>query len=146
MIPLDPHILSLFLSTSPSSPSQAPALRVFLLGTRGSDKTTHGKWLAEKLGVFHIQFRECLQELILGKTQARVPYSDEVEPPEEPLEDLEALLLQAQGGAAVPSMDEEEKHSGKDSPEEAPAAEVKDMILSHITVVMVQYFSLFPRD
>ncbi|XP_021456393.2 adenylate kinase 9 isoform X1 [Oncorhynchus mykiss] len=102
---------------------QAPALRVFLLGTRGSDKTTHGKWLAEKLGVFHIQFRECLQELILGKTQARVPYSDEVEPPEEPLEDLEALLLQAQGGAAVPSMDEEEKHSGKDSPEEAPAAE-----------------------
>uniref|UniRef100_A0A8C7P6I5 Adenylate kinase 9 n=1 Tax=Oncorhynchus mykiss TaxID=8022 RepID=A0A8C7P6I5_ONCMY len=97
---------------------QAPALRVFLLGTRGSDKTTHGKWLAEKLGVFHIQFRECLQELILGKTQARVPYSDEVEPPEEPLEDLEALLLQAQGGAAVPSMDEEEKHSGKDSPEE----------------------------
>uniref|UniRef100_A0A673XQZ8 Adenylate kinase 9 n=1 Tax=Salmo trutta TaxID=8032 RepID=A0A673XQZ8_SALTR len=86
---------------------QAPALRVFLLGTRGSDKTTHGKWLAEQLGVFHIQFRECLQELILGKTQARVPYSDEVEPPEEPPEDLEALLLQAQGGE-VGLSDEEE--------------------------------------
>ncbi|CAB1340054.1 unnamed protein product [Coregonus sp. 'balchen'] len=106
---------------------QAPALRVFLLGTRGSDKTTHGKWLAEQLGVFHIQFRECLQELILGKTQARVPYSDEVEPPEDPPEDLEALLLQAQGGggagAAVPSTDKEEKNSRKDSPEEAPASE-----------------------
>uniref|UniRef100_A0A4W5PEI0 Adenylate kinase 9 n=1 Tax=Hucho hucho TaxID=62062 RepID=A0A4W5PEI0_9TELE len=111
---------------------QAPALRVFLLGTRGSDKTTHGKWLAEQLGVFHIQFRECLQELILGKTQARVPYSDEVDPPEEPPEDLEALLLQAQGGAAVPSTDEEEKHSGKDSPEEVGLSDEEEAIKSYL--------------
>ncbi|KAI4890937.1 hypothetical protein NFI96_033193 [Prochilodus magdalenae] len=71
-----------------------PALRIFQLGVRGSGKTTHGRWLAQQLGLFHVQFRERLQELILAKTQSRVPYADEVEPPEEPSEELQALLQQ----------------------------------------------------
>ncbi|KAK3516708.1 hypothetical protein QTP70_022501 [Hemibagrus guttatus] len=69
-----------------------PALRIVLLGVRGSGKTTHGHWLAQQLGLFHIQFRERLQELILAKTQIRVPYADEAEPPEEPPEELQSLL------------------------------------------------------
>lgn len=72
--------------------SKPPALRIFLLGVRGSGKTTHGHWLAEQLGLFHFQFRERLQELILAKTQTRVLYADEVEAPEEPPEELKSLL------------------------------------------------------
>lgn len=74
------------------SSSQPPALRIFLLGVRGSGKTTHGHWLAQQLGLFHLQFRERLQELILAKTRTRVPYADEVEPPEEPPSELQSLL------------------------------------------------------
>ncbi|XP_046877163.1 adenylate kinase 9 isoform X1 [Hypomesus transpacificus] len=103
---------------------QPPALRIFLLGTRGSGKTTHGKWLAEKLGIFYIQFRERLQELILAKTQTRVPYSDEVEPPEEPPEELAGLLEQAEG-RAPPSEDEEDTDTSdrRGIPHEEPAGE-----------------------
>ncbi|TRY98900.1 hypothetical protein DNTS_026558 [Danionella cerebrum] len=71
---------------------QPPAMRIFVLGVRGSGKTTHGKWLAEQLGVFHIQFRERLQELIVRKTQRRVSPADDTEPPEEPSEELQGLL------------------------------------------------------
>ncbi|KAM9443969.1 adenylate kinase 9-like [Clarias gariepinus] len=69
-----------------------PALRMFLLGVRGSGKTTYGQWLAQHLGLFHVQFRERLQELILAKTQTRIPYADEAEPPEEPSSELQSLL------------------------------------------------------
>ncbi|KAL0967755.1 hypothetical protein UPYG_G00256470 [Umbra pygmaea] len=98
---------------------QPPALRIFLLGTRGSGKTTQGKWLAEQLGLFYIQFRERLQELILGKTQARVPYADEVEAPEEPPEDLKTLLQASETlGGTVPNTDYEGKPSGENIPAE----------------------------
>ncbi|MBN3311086.1 KAD9 kinase, partial [Amia calva] len=71
---------------------KAPPLRVFLLGARGSGKTTHGRSLANKLGIFHIQFRERLQEMIIRKTKGKIPFADEAEPEEEAPEDLEALL------------------------------------------------------
>ncbi|XP_041832401.1 adenylate kinase 9 isoform X1 [Melanotaenia boesemani] len=58
-------------------PLKPPALRIFLLGNRGSGKTTHGAWLAQQLGLFHIQFRELLQMLIMAKTKKQVPYADE---------------------------------------------------------------------
>ncbi|KAM6954065.1 adenylate kinase 9 [Aplochiton taeniatus] len=80
-----------------TQPLKPPALRILMLGPRGSGKTTQGTWLADQLGIFHIQFRECLQERILAKTGARVLLTDEVEPPEEPPEELEALLRQARG-------------------------------------------------
>ncbi|TSN30253.1 Adenylate kinase 9 [Bagarius yarrelli] len=95
-----------------------PALRVFLLGVRGSGKTTHGHWLAQQLGLFHIQFRELLQELILPKTQTRVSYADEAEPPEEPPSELQSLL-QAQTQST--SVDSEELFSNNESDtEETP--------------------------
>jgi len=43
-----------------------------ILGPRGSGKTLHGRTLAKKLGLFHIQFREYLQELVMSKTKKRV--------------------------------------------------------------------------
>ncbi|KAG7244154.1 hypothetical protein INR49_004227 [Caranx melampygus] len=78
-----------------TEPLKPPALRVFLLGTRGSGKTSTGEWLAQQLGLFHIQFREQLQMLIMAKTLKRVPRADEVESQEESPEDLEALIREA---------------------------------------------------
>lgn len=72
------------------------------MGVRGSGKTTHGHWLAQQLGLFHFQFRERLQELILAKTQTHVPYADEVEPPEEPPSELQSLLQARTESTASP--------------------------------------------
>ncbi|KAF7690035.1 adenylate kinase 9 isoform X1 [Silurus meridionalis] len=85
-----------------------PPLRVFLLGVRGSGKTTHGQWLAQQLGLFHIQFHELLQELIVAKTHTRVPYADEVEPPEEPPEELQSMLQEHPQSTASPVNPEDE--------------------------------------
>lgn len=46
---------------------QLPPLRIFLLGTKSAGKTTVGRYLATKFGVFHISFHEFLQEEILPK-------------------------------------------------------------------------------
>ncbi|XP_015211824.2 adenylate kinase 9 isoform X1 [Lepisosteus oculatus] len=92
---------------------QAPPLRVFLLGARGSGKTTQGRWLASKLGIFHIQFREQLQEMIIKKTRKRILLADEVEPEEETPEDVEALLA-AEGQNELPET--QTAGSGKESP------------------------------
>ncbi|XP_052637200.1 adenylate kinase 9-like isoform X5 [Harpia harpyja] len=62
---------------------EAPPLRVCLLGTHGAGKTTCARRIADKLGIFHIQFEEYLQELILPKTKEKVgPHVDE-EPEED---------------------------------------------------------------
>ncbi|XP_034999516.2 adenylate kinase 9 [Hippoglossus stenolepis] len=82
-----------------TEPLKPPALRILSLGTRGSGKTSHGEWLARQLGLFHIQFREQLQMLIMAKTKKRVPYADEVESSDESLEDLVTLIKEARGEA-----------------------------------------------
>ncbi|NXH14850.1 KAD9 kinase, partial [Bucco capensis] len=61
-----------------NEPLKAPPLRVCLLGPHGAGKTTCARQIAEKLGIFHIQFEEYLQELILPKTKKKIgPYFDE---------------------------------------------------------------------
>jgi len=45
---------------------------LLLLGPRGAGKSLHGRELAKKLGLYHIQFRERLQELVMGKTKTKV--------------------------------------------------------------------------
>uniref|UniRef100_A0A8C8BCM2 Adenylate kinase 9 n=1 Tax=Otus sunia TaxID=257818 RepID=A0A8C8BCM2_9STRI len=61
-----------------NEPIQAPPLRVCLLGTHGAGKTTCARQIADKLGIFHIQFEEYLQELILPKTKVKAgPHFDE---------------------------------------------------------------------
>ncbi|XP_035277888.1 adenylate kinase 9 isoform X1 [Anguilla anguilla] len=122
-----------------TQPLQVPALRVFLLGVRGSGKTEQGRWLADKLGVFHVQYRERLQELIMSKTQGPIPHPDDVEPPEEEEEpspaELEALLRPA--GTAPPAASEA-SHSGQSSPREDGVEEVvftaeEEMIKSYLS-------------
>nr|XP_032603164.2 adenylate kinase 9 isoform X3 [Taeniopygia guttata] len=60
-----------------NEPLQAPPLRVCLLGVHGAGKTTCSREITDRLGIFHIQFEEYLQELILPKTKRKVgPSSD----------------------------------------------------------------------
>ncbi|XP_056260814.1 adenylate kinase 9 isoform X1 [Seriola aureovittata] len=89
-----------------TEPLKPPALRVFLLGPRGSGKTSNGEWLAQQLGLFHIQFREQLQMLIMAKTKKRVPHTDEEESQEESPEDLEALIQEARGEGEEEEMED----------------------------------------
>ena len=52
-----------------------------MLGAAGSGKTTVGRELAKKFGVFHISFKDRLQELIIAKTKKRIgPDYPEEEP------------------------------------------------------------------
>ena len=62
---------------------QPPPLRLLILGPRGSGKTLHGRHLAEKLGLFHIAFKERLQELIIAKTKKKIGPEFEEENEEE---------------------------------------------------------------
>lgn len=55
---------------------QVPPLRVFLFGPRGSGKTVVGHKLASKMGMFHVAFRDYLQEQILPKMK-KPPLVDE---------------------------------------------------------------------
>ena len=46
-----------------------PATRILITGARGSGKSTQARILAEKLDLFHVKFRDYLQELVIGKTK-----------------------------------------------------------------------------
>ncbi|XP_019468591.1 adenylate kinase 9 isoform X2 [Meleagris gallopavo] len=61
----------------------APPLRVCLLGTHGAGKTACARWLADKFGIFHIQFKEYLQELLLPKTKEKIGLDFDEEPEED---------------------------------------------------------------
>lgn len=52
--------------------SQAPPIRLLILGPRGSGKSLNAAYLAEKLGIFHICYRERLQEMIIAKTKKKI--------------------------------------------------------------------------
>ncbi|CAB1435476.1 unnamed protein product [Pleuronectes platessa] len=114
--------------TEPLKPS---ALRILSLGTRGSGKTSHGEWLARQLGLFHIQFREQLQMLLIAKTKKRVPYSDEVEPTDESLEELVTQIQDARLEAGEEEEEVEEDTSDDDMEEVELTAEeyaIKDYL------------------
>lgn len=40
-----------------------------IVGPRGSGKSTQARMIADKLNLFHIKFRDFLQELIIGKVK-----------------------------------------------------------------------------
>lgn len=42
-------------------------MRCFVIGPKSSGKTILGRHLARKFGIFHVSFRELLQEQILSK-------------------------------------------------------------------------------
>lgn len=72
-------------------PFTAPPTRILILGPKGSGKSLHGRRLAAKLRIFHIQFRERLQELIIAKTKKNVgPEFEEEQKADEELDELES--------------------------------------------------------
>ncbi|XP_055390712.1 adenylate kinase 9 [Bubalus kerabau] len=78
-------------------PLKAPPLRICLLGPHGSGKTVCGRQLAEKLGIFHIQFEEFLQEKLMLKTEKKVgpEFEDDSEDEQLVKQELEELAIQA---------------------------------------------------
>lgn len=43
-----------------------------MLGPRGAGKSLHARNMARQMGLFHISFRDRLQELIIHKTRKRI--------------------------------------------------------------------------
>lgn len=43
-----------------------------MIGPKGAGKTLHGRNLAKQMGVFHISFKDRLQELIIAKTKKKI--------------------------------------------------------------------------
>ncbi|KAB1275605.1 Adenylate kinase 9 [Camelus dromedarius] len=78
-------------------PLKAPPLRICLLGPRGSGKTVCGRHLAEKFGIFHIQFEQFLQEKLMLKTEKKIgpEYEDDSEEEQFAKQELEELAIQA---------------------------------------------------
>ncbi|XP_039454978.1 adenylate kinase 9 isoform X1 [Oreochromis aureus] len=103
-----------------TEPLKPPALRIFLLGSGGSGKTTNGKWLAQQLGLFHIQFREQLQMLIMAKTKMRIPDADELVLLQDDSEDLDAKIMEAR------AEDEKEPEDPYDSMNETEQEELTE--------------------
>ncbi|XP_072102423.1 adenylate kinase 9 isoform X1 [Mobula birostris] len=78
-------------------PLKAPPLRLFIFGARGSGKTTHSRWLANKLDIFHIQFTELLQERIMRKAKRKIGPEYDDEPTEDELVDLAVISALERG-------------------------------------------------
>ncbi|XP_074189510.1 adenylate kinase 9 isoform X2 [Rhinolophus sinicus] len=95
-----------------NEPLKAPPLRICLLGPHGSGKTVCGRHLAEKLGVFHIQFEEFLQEKLMLKTEKKIGPEFEEDAEEEQIgkQELEELAFQA-------NVTIEKEHTKKPPPE-----------------------------
>ncbi|XP_030411946.1 adenylate kinase 9 isoform X2 [Gopherus evgoodei] len=109
-------------------PLQAPPLRVCLLGTHGAGKTICGRWLADKLGIFHIQFEERLQEMIMPKTEKRVGLEFDEEPEEEQI-DMEAVFQELGDSSQTNTETETESESAHEN-ENNKNKEMKEVVLT----------------
>ncbi|XP_053879147.1 adenylate kinase 9 isoform X4 [Malaclemys terrapin pileata] len=109
-------------------PLQAPPLRVCLLGTHGAGKTICGRWLADKLGIFHIQFEERLQEMIMPKTEKRVGPEFDEEPEEDQI-DMEALFQELGDSSQTNTETETESESAHEN-ESNKNKEMKEVVLT----------------
>ncbi|XP_075059003.1 adenylate kinase 9 isoform X2 [Mixophyes fleayi] len=108
-------------------PLQAPPLRVLLIGANGTGKTVNARWLAEKLGIFHIQFQERLQEIMLSKLQKKIGPQFEEDTAEDELGD-EANLL----GLEDENVDESTKEDIVDSKEEVVLTAEEEAVRSYL--------------
>ncbi|XP_032877861.1 adenylate kinase 9 [Amblyraja radiata] len=96
-------------------PLKAPPLRLFIFGAKGSGKTIHSRWLADKLDIFHIQFTELLQEHMISKTKKKLgpEYDDELTEDEQA--DIAAIAALERG---------EQPEKIEDAPEEKQEEEM----------------------
>ncbi|XP_034265034.1 adenylate kinase 9 isoform X2 [Pantherophis guttatus] len=96
---------------SHNEPLKAPPIRICLLGPHGIGKTVCARWLADKLNIFHIQFEERLQELIMLKTGKRVGLEEEEEEEEgEGTQELGESTIPESAPEFEEGSEEESKH------------------------------------
>ncbi|XP_039093316.1 adenylate kinase 9 [Hyaena hyaena] len=95
-----------------NEPLKAPPIRICLVGPHGSGKTVCGRYLAEKLGIFHIQFEEFLQEKLMLKTEKKIGTEFEEDSEEEQLAKQELEELANRANVKI-----EEENTKKPSPE-----------------------------
>ncbi|KAI8508321.1 adenylate kinase [Branchiostoma belcheri] len=78
---------------SKNGPLKPPPLRLVMLGARGAGKSLHARQLAKNLSIFHISFKERLQELIIAKTKKKIgpAYPEDEEEPEYSPEEIAAM-------------------------------------------------------
>ncbi|KAM4771030.1 adenylate kinase 9 [Rhinophrynus dorsalis] len=108
-------------------PLKAPPLRVLLIGTSGAGKTACARWLADKLGIFHIQFQESLQEMMLSKLQKKVGPQYEEEVIEE-IQTDEAALLELERNTIIGGKEENDIKTK----EEAVLTEEEEAVKSYL--------------
>ncbi|KAM4041197.1 adenylate kinase 9 isoform 2-T2 [Anomaloglossus baeobatrachus] len=109
------------------APLQAPPLRILLIGTSGSGKTINSRCLADKLGIFHIQFKERLQEIMLSKLERKIgPQFEEDE--DEGSSEEEAMLL----GLENVDTDENRKEKSIESTEEVVLSQEEEAVKSYL--------------
>lgn len=91
-----------FFSTFLKLLFKPPALRIFVLGSRGAGKTTCGEWLAKQLDIFYIKFRELFQMMIIAKTREKITPADEVDlTTAESLAQVEGLIREARRASTL---------------------------------------------
>ncbi|KAM8809905.1 adenylate kinase 9 [Eudromia elegans] len=114
-------------------PIQAPPLRVCLLGTHGAGKTTCARWVANKIGIFHIQFEEYLQEIMIRKTKKRVGPDFDEEPEEDDIK-IAALSQELEGFSltATKTKTEPEHESEKKSEQEIQLTDEEEAIKANL--------------
>ncbi|VTJ71862.1 Hypothetical predicted protein [Marmota monax] len=109
-----------------SEPLKAPPPRICLMGPRGSGKTVCGRHVAEKFGIFHIQFEEVLQEKLLLKTERKFGPEYEEDSDEEQVAKQELEELAAQANVKI------EDENAKTQPPEVQLTEEEEIIKSSL--------------
>ncbi|XP_073432131.1 adenylate kinase 9 isoform X2 [Dendrobates tinctorius] len=107
-------------------PLQAPPLRILLIGTSGSGKTVNSRWLADKLGMFHIQFKERLQEIMLSKLERKI--GPQYEDDDEGNSEEDAMLL----GLENEDTDESRKEKSIEPKEEVVLSVEEEAVKSYL--------------
>nr|XP_040139122.1 adenylate kinase 9 isoform X1 [Ictidomys tridecemlineatus] len=109
-----------------SEPLKAPPPRICLMGPRGSGKTVCGRQVAEKFGIFHIQFEEVLQEKLLLKAERKFGPEYEEDSDEEQVAKQELEELAAQANVKI------EDENAKTQPPEVQLTEEEEIIKSSL--------------
>ncbi|XP_033125059.1 adenylate kinase 9-like isoform X4 [Anneissia japonica] len=120
-----------------SKPFKPPPVRLFMLGPRGAGKSLHGRALAKKLGIFHISFKDRLQELIIAKTKKKVgpEYEEEEEEPDSDVEDgIQGPDGEGVDGSGKPkgAKEEQEAEGGEEEEQEVELTEEEENIKAYL--------------
>eukprot|EP00057_Strongylocentrotus_purpuratus_P026855 XP_011681329.1 PREDICTED: adenylate kinase 9 [Strongylocentrotus purpuratus] len=105
-------------------PFVPPPVRLLMLGPKGAGKSLHARAMADKLGLFHISFKDRLQELIIKKTKKKIgpEYEEEEEEPEESdaeegQKDGIPVVSEPGDGAAAEQTEEDNEEGGEEEQE-----------------------------